>query len=251
MDQTLEYTAILLLAGGGTRIASVTEKPKCLLPIGDKTILEHHLDKWLTLGISRVRVVLGFEAHLIEDVLENYKDKLSIEKFFNPDYRTLGNTFSLSMALDNLHGPCLIFDGDLVYEEKILENFLMEREVDQFLVGVASLDDIECAKVLIDGDGNVRMTVDKRAITKDELDRFRFAGEAIGVIKLSQENTEALAHAARQFLAIPENRIKNWEHLMNEFLATHVVGTAPTASAQWIEIDTPEDYQRAREMFGQ
>lgn len=249
MDSKKEITAIVLLAGGGTRIASVTDRPKCLLEVAGKTILEHHLDQWSLVGLRKVRVVLGYEAHQIEKVLLRYEDRLEIEKFYNPDYKSLGNTYSLAMALNGLKTSSLIFDGDLVYHKDILQTFLDEKSPDQFLVGEASLDDIECAKVLIDENHWVRMTVDKRAVSTEELSRYSFAGEAIGIIKLSKENTLALSKAAEQFLEVPENRPKNWEHLMNEFLKAHQVGVAQTKNDQWIEIDTPEDYNRAQKMF--
>lgn len=243
------HTAILLAAGYGSRIAGLTDKPKCLLEIGGKTLLAHHLETWARLGISKVHLVLGYESTQVEAEAAKYRDHLEISTSYNNDYKTKGNTYSLWCGLKNTTGPILIFDADLLYEDSILSSFLNDPSENQVLVGAGSIDDIECAKVLINAHGEVIKTVDKRAISPEELAQFKFAGEALGILKFDEAGAHALLSEASDFLENPQNILLNWEHLLNVYLPKFHVTPHFTSSRQWIEIDTPEDFNQALEIF--
>lgn len=246
-----KYTAVLLAAGYGSRISDMTNRPKSLLKINELTLLEHNFENWKKVGIKHVHLVLGYEKELIEEVAKKYEKDFSIEYFFNEDYRKQGNTFSLYLGVKDLSGACLIFDADLVYDAEILVEFLKDEQGNQILVGAGELDDIESAKTMIDDSGMAKVMVDKRAVTAEELSQYQFAGEAIGILKFSPEQTVALAHRAQQFLAEERNIHLNWEHLLNQFLLENEVGTHLFKEGRWIEIDTPADFEKAQEIFEQ
>jgi NDP-sugar pyrophosphorylase family protein len=53
--------AVILAAGQGTRIRSVHgERPKCLIAVGDQTILDHQLEALSMAGVSEVAIVVGY-----------------------------------------------------------------------------------------------------------------------------------------------------------------------------------------------
>jgi len=62
--------AVVLAAGLGKRLATVTAKtPKVLVKIGEKTLIEHNLDKLRRLGINEVALVIGYKGELVKDVV--------------------------------------------------------------------------------------------------------------------------------------------------------------------------------------
>jgi choline kinase len=243
------WAALILAAGSGTRIHSLTEAPKSLLPIENETILERHVRIWKEAGIKQAVVVVGYKSEMIIDALEPYRHDLEIRFIRNDDYERLGNTYSLSVGLQQIDRNLVMFDADLVYDEQILIDFLADENRDQILIGEGALDDEECAKALLDEDGMVRMTIDKRHVTPDELKQFRFGGEAVGILKFSYESALKLKEKAGQFLSDEAHLGLNWEHLMNEFLAEHSMAAHKIQEGRWIEIDTPHDYHLARRMF--
>jgi len=243
------WAALILAAGSGSRIDSLTDAPKSLLPIGNETLLDRHVRIWKSAGITKAVVVVGYKAELIIAALEPYQQDLEIRFVTNDDYERLGNTYSLFVGLQQIDRNLAVFDADLVYDDQILIDFLADENRDQILVGEGVLEDEECAKALLDKDGMVRMTIDKRHVTTDELSRFRFGGEAVGILKFSCETALKLKEKASRFLAHEANRGLNWEHLMNEFLAEHPMAAHKIDAGRWIEIDTPHDYQRAKQMF--
>lgn len=243
------FSVIFLLAGYGKRIAEVTNKPKCLLKINDITIIERNLLFLKKNGIKNIIFVLGYKSHLIKKILQKYKKFFNFHFAYNKNYKKCGNTYSLFKGLKKSKNDTLIFDGDIIFSQKILISFLENKRKSSLLVGKGSLKNIECAKTLIDKKGFVRKTVDKRAVKKSELKAYKFIGEAVGIIKISNENRIKMTKHLSIFLKKKENLSLNWEHFMNEFLKKNDLRYSRTDNSQWIEIDTKQDYVEAITLF--
>jgi len=250
MDKVNKFHAVYLAAGYGSRISKMTNDPKCLLQINQESLLERSFRLWKDLGIKDVTLVLGYKESMIRNVAEKYMNDFTIRYQLNEDFEKQGNTFSLLLGVKGLDQPCLIFDADLIYDKEVLADFINQGSNSQILIGPSSLDDIECAKTLIDQKGFARMTVDKRAVTSEELAQYKFAGEAIGILKFSKEDTVKLCKKTEEFLSHSKNLNLNWEHMLNQFLLEEDVGIYKLTRGRSIEIDNPDDFQRAVEIFG-
>ena len=71
---------VILAAGRGTRMGN-TEVPKCLLKIGNITLIDHQLSCLKKLGINDVLVVTGFHHDMIRDHLGS-----GVEYIFNENF---------------------------------------------------------------------------------------------------------------------------------------------------------------------
>jgi len=59
--------AIILAAGRGSRLLPLTtDLPKCLLPIGNTTVLGMQLDTLYAHGIKTATVVTGFNSNMVK-----------------------------------------------------------------------------------------------------------------------------------------------------------------------------------------
>ncbi len=244
-----DYTAIFLLAGSGRRIAELTKDPKCLLKINNETIIERNLEIIRKLNIKHVILVLGFKKRLIIEKIKRYKNILDIKIVYNNEYIKKGNSYSLFQGLRNAKSKSLIFDGDLVFSKKILENFLRSDQKSSFLIGKTSIEDIECAKTLVDEFGFIRKTIDKRAVKKKELKQLKYVGEAIGIIKIENKIREKMVKDLKNFLKFKKNIKLNWEHFMNNFFELNDLEFTKTSGSRWVEIDTKGDYHKAIFLF--
>lgn len=244
-----QLTALILAAGYGSRISDVTTDPKSLLKIKDKALMDWHFEALKAVGIRNVVVVTGYKREVLEAYLAKFKMDFDIHFAINDDYRVKGNTYSFYYGLEKTQGDFLLFDADLIYDTKILKAFVEDTTANQILVGESSIDDIECAKTMIDKDGFVRMTIDKRAVTEEERARLSFAGEAIGILKFSSSYRDDMYNACKTFLADEKNISKNWEHVMNEFLLNHNMSIHQAVSDRWVEIDNKEDLEKAKRLF--
>ncbi|MDD4973760.1 MAG: phosphocholine cytidylyltransferase family protein [Bacteriovorax sp.] len=244
-----QLTALILAAGYGSRISDVTTDPKSLLKINEKSLMDWHFEALKEVGIRNVIVVTGYKRDVLEAYLAKFKLDFDIHFAINDDYRVKGNTYSFYYGLEKTHGDFLLFDADLIYDTKILKEFVNDKNSNQILVGESSIDDIESAKAMIDKDGFVRMTIDKRAVSEEERTNFSFAGEAIGILKFSKAYRDDMYQACKSFLAEEKNISKNWEHVMNEFLLNHDMSMHLAVSDRWVEIDNKEDLEKAKRLF--
>jgi choline kinase len=242
-------TALVLAAGYGSRIADITTDPKSLLKVCGKPLMEWHLQSLKKVGIKKLVVVTGYKKEMLEDYLDQFKTDFEISYAINEDYRIKGNTYSMLFGLEKVEAEFLLFDADLIYDTEILRSFVEDKTENQILVGEGSIDDIESAKAMVDKNGFVRMTIDKRAVSTDEREKFSFAGEAIGILKFSKQYRDDMYTACKSFLAKPENISKNWEHVMNEFLLTHDMSVQKCINNHWVEIDNKEDLEKAKGIF--
>jgi choline kinase len=245
-----ELTAVILAAGGGTRIAEITSAPKVLLRLGAASLLERHLCILRDLEVRRVLVVVGYQREKVIRAARPFSPDLDIQFVDNDDYTAMGNGYSFYLGIQRAPGSVLVFDGDVIYDPAILRRFQDSDAESAVLVGHGSLDDDECAKVLVDAQGLCRMTVDKRPVTDSELAIYRFVGECVGILRFGAEDRQALVDICRTFFADERHLLLNWEKILNQFLPRRQIPFHFEESERWTEVDTPEDYRRALELFG-
>ena len=78
---------VILAAGMAKRLRPLTDNcPKCLLKVGEKTLLQRTVDALLATGISELVVVTGYRAEMIRDFLTSHYPTLNIHFLHNADY---------------------------------------------------------------------------------------------------------------------------------------------------------------------
>ncbi|MBI2969504.1 MAG: phosphocholine cytidylyltransferase family protein, partial [Gammaproteobacteria bacterium] len=124
--QYRSYTrAILLSAGQGRRLLPLTEsRPKCLLEVAGKSIMEWQVDALLSAGIDEIVVVTGYRTDLVEAVLAQRYAGMPVRPAFNPFFDISDNLASCWMARDAMEGDFLLLNGDIVFEPPVLERVL-------------------------------------------------------------------------------------------------------------------------------
>ncbi len=111
--------AIILAAGQGTRLRPLTDhRPKCLVELADKSLLERQIDALHACGVTDLAVVAGYHAELI--------DALGVRVLRNPDFDTTNMTATLFCARECMEGAqdLIISYGDIVYEPRVLRALL-------------------------------------------------------------------------------------------------------------------------------
>ncbi|HWQ66246.1 MAG TPA: sugar phosphate nucleotidyltransferase [Methanospirillum sp.] len=105
----MSLQAVILAAGEGTRLRPLTQnKPKALLPVANRPILEHLVDTLMKCGIRDIIVVVGYRKeqvmrHLIRLPVEV---KVAIQK------EQIGTAHALLCARDLITGDVLVLPGD-------------------------------------------------------------------------------------------------------------------------------------------
>jgi len=110
---------VILAAGMAKRLRPLTDtKPKCLLKVGERTLLERTVRAMQQAGITEFVVVTGYRADQIVDFLETLNAKLPTPNFHylhNADYEHNNNIYSLWMAGEYVRGKeFLLMDSDIL-----------------------------------------------------------------------------------------------------------------------------------------
>ena len=232
----------ILAAGVGSRLGTLAEdKPKCLLKVAGKPILQHQLEALTAAGIDDVTVVAGYRASDVIDWLSanpGFRPRVIV----NEEYEFTSNMYSALLLREYLDGyPFLLCNGDVVYAPEIIERMASQSD-DAIAVDVGSFDD-ESMKVTVDDNG---------AITT--ISKTTRPGESYG---RSQDLYALQPQTGAQFFnecdrIITEESRNLWtEVALQVCFDSGLMRPRPIDSfgAPWVEIDTEDDLLRADRAF--
>ena len=109
---------VILMAGFGTRLRPQTlSRPKPLIRIADKMMIDHVLDIFPTLPDptnSEFIFIVGYLGEKIEDYMRSTHPDLKVHYVQQPEM--LGQSHAISLAADYLNGPMLVIYTDTLIE---------------------------------------------------------------------------------------------------------------------------------------
>ena len=239
---------VILAAGMAKRLRPLTDtKPKCLLEVGGRTLLERTVDAMQQAGISEFVVVTGYRGDMIRDYLSDLKPQFSNLKpqftfLHNADYEHNNNIYSLWMAGEKVRGKdFLLMDSDILCDPAAVV-CIARQEGSALAVNRHELGEEEM-KVVVDAD--MRITEISKTCSPEAA-----MGESVGIERITADYGEALFRELDQMI-LKEGLIdifyeRAFERLIPQGHTFKVVDTTDFFS---YEIDTPEDYERANELF--
>ena len=223
--------AILLAAGVGRRLG--VDQPKSMIEIGGRSLIGRHVEILEALGLEPL-VVTGFQA-------ERFAHWPTV---LNPEYRR-GSVLSFKAGLLALEAQgaigdegAVVLDADVLYDASILADvcglergFALDPRTDpgdeEMMLGVRG--------------GKVR------AMRRGHLEGFELQGEGVGFFKLDPPALPAVLECIEA--CDPDG---DYEAALDRFLALHGADYVLVGERPWIEIDFPEDVERAeREILPQ
>lgn len=239
-----ELNIIILAAGMGTRLHPYTEnRPKCLVELDGKSLLQHQLEIVRAYAEAKITIVGGYHS----EMLESFADCL----VRNERYDSTNMVYSLFCAEQHFSDSVIISYGDIVYSKHILEA-LAASTADISVVTDSNwhtywqqrfdnvLDDAETLKVNSHGD-----IIEIGAIPTQI---GEIEGQYIGLIKLSSEGIRQLTSTYDSLKRTSEYRGRSAEKLyVTDLLQAAIdmgfsVKSVPVSSP-WVEVDTVSDLQ--------
>ena len=228
---------IMLAAGVGKRMSAVTDViPKCLIKIGDKTLLERHLEIISLLGIKDIVFVVGHFKEKIKEVVEKDNNGFNIKYIENEQY-TKGSILSLWYARDELSDDVLIMDADVLYHDKLLRILAESENQNCFLLDKSSVYAGEEMMLFVKKDKVI-------GISKVQSYDCDFKGEGVGFFKLASNDCHKLKNILEEFEQAGKVNVE-YEDTLHELLSQCSAGFENVDDLPWIEIDFEEDIERA------
>lgn len=115
--------AIILAAGRGSRMKDLTDdRPKCLVELHGKTLLDRQLTALHCAGINEIGIVTGYKRELLTN--------RGLVEFYNPRWSETNMVSSLACAAEWLSTePCIVSYSDIFYEPDAVTS-LMSSQAD-------------------------------------------------------------------------------------------------------------------------
>jgi choline kinase len=227
-----------LSAGKGSRLLPLTaERPKCLIELSGKSLLEWQLDALQGAGIADIVVVTGFRDDLVDEVAAA---RLGVRTFFNPFYHVADNLGSVWMVRSEFDRDTLLLNGDTLIAPTLLERVLA-AEPGPIAVTVDEKEsyDSDDMKVLREGDRLLRIG--------KALEPGQYNAESIGLLAFRGEGPRQFADQVDRMMRWPDGTRRWYLRAIDELACTGTnVSTVSIRGEEWQEVDFPEDVEAAK-----
>jgi phosphoenolpyruvate phosphomutase len=235
--------AILLAASRGGELGELTEdRPKAMLSVKGKPLLERLIQYLKEQGVSQITTVRGYKKEAFSALPSSFID--------NDDFATTGELYSLSLAKKQLHGECVISYGDIMYRRYILRQLLDEKGEIVIVVDHSS------GSRPADYTGDFVLCSEKSLMTFDQeapqLKSIRLCkrkdwtgevhGEWIGLLKSNAAGTEKIRAAMAEMEKLPSFKQLKVPDLMNYLVEKGEKIRVLYISGHWLDIDNMKDY---------
>jgi choline kinase len=234
---------VILAAGMAKRLRPLTdERPKCLLTVGQRTLLQRTVDAMVAADINELVVVTGYRASMIRDFLTTHYPSLTIHFIDNPDYAHNNNIFSLWLTRPYTDGrEFLLMDSDILCDPAVLPAVL-SVEGSALALNRHELGEEEM-KIVADAEGRIT-EISKTCRPEDA------AGESVGIEHMTADYSTALFRELEQMIE-GEGLIDIFYERAFERLIPqgHTFRIVDTTSFFSIELDTPEDFANAQRLI--
>ena len=241
---------IILAAGEGKRLHPLTlDKPKCMVEIFGKRVLEWQLEIFKQFNINDITIVTGYMAEKI--------NLQSLTYFNNPDYSSNNMVETLFCAKDKLKGSVIVVYGDIIFEKDVLEK-LLESKDDCSVVVDKNWEDL--CKIRFDNplDDAESLMVDKKnyltSIGQKTIQQKEIQGQYIGLMKFQNDGLELIKNKYDEAKTISKNgknilnpNLDFEKSYMTDFLQylirNNVKLKAINIKNGWLELDSISDYK--------
>lgn len=240
--------AIILAAGMSSRMMELTDdKPKCMLEIGGKTLLQRQIEIFHQLGIDDVIIVRGWKSEKI-----NYT---GVRYVYNKNYRMNNILESLMVAKAFMNSAFIVSYSDILYKKEVVKR-LMESKADISVIVDTDWTKayenrfqhpiVEAEKVIV---GNNKVLKIGKTLNVNKT-----YGEFIGLAKFSKKGEEALKKEYNRVKKTPNKPFHEARSLEKAYLTDmiqelidkgHIVANV-AIQGMWKELDTREDFRKAQ-----
>ena len=138
----------MIMAGGrGKRLSPITDTvPKPMLPLGDKPIIEHNIDRLIGFGIQKIYISIKYLGEQIQEYFGDGSSK-GIEIIYITEDKPLGTAGALSLVNQFESDHILLMNSDLFTNVNLEEIYLdlIKKEADMAIASTEYKVDVPYA----------------------------------------------------------------------------------------------------------
>ncbi len=233
----------MLAAGVGSRLKRGDDAPpKILLEFGGESLLARHVALLRHVGIRELVLGVGHRADDIEAEIDRLDARDFVRTVTAPNYRrgAIQTLWALAGEFRQADEAVMLMDGDVLYDHRIATRMTEAAHAASFLID----------RHLEEGDDPVKLCVRDDQIVdfhKRPHDLGDWRAEWIGFLRFSPEAARALPACIEPYVDAGEPEVI-YEQPIRDLVVERLPGTfgyEDITGLPWIEIDFPEDLERA------
>ena len=243
--------ALILAAGQGTRLRPLTDdKPKCLVTLLGRSLLERQVDTLRESGISDIHIATGYRADQIEAL--GYATSINL-RFAETN---MVETLFSALAFIQQEGDLIIAYGDIVYQRNNLQALLSCNDEIALMIDARWRDlwklrlenPLEDAETLIMDRNGYVTELGKKPLGYDQIE-----GQYTGLIKIRSDKLEELVAF---YNLLDHSAIYDGNDFDNMYMTSFLQllidsgwkAKAVLVNNGWLEIDSVEDLSQYESM---
>lgn len=231
LNSILPLHAVIMAGGRGERLRPLTDHtPKPMLPLGNKPIIEHNIDRLISFGIEDVTISVRYLADMIIDYFGDGTSKAISIDYIMED-APLGTIGCLS-SIDNIKQETVLVINSDVFTSLDFEDFylnFLDSNADMAVASIPYSVDIPYAIMDLDDD---------RITSFREKPKNTYYANA-GIYLIKKQN----------LTLIPKNTFFNATDLMEIIIKNKGKLVHRPIAGYWIDIGQLDDYNKAKEII--
>lgn len=228
--EPLNLPVVIMAGGKGTRLKPITNiLPKPLIPLGEKTILEEIMDKFVCAGCNTFYLSVNYKAEMITYYFNNLHNENYQIEYFKED-KPLGTAGSMYLIKEKINTTFFVSNCDIIIDQDLHELYNYHKESNNAITIVSVLKHyyIPYGTIETGNNGVLKELIEKPKLT------FQINS---GMYLLEPEVLKAIPE--NQFLHITE-LIERIQHNGGK------VGVFPVSEGSWKDIGEWDEYLRNR-----
>ncbi len=227
-SQKLDVPVVIMAGGKGTRLDPFTRVlPKPLIPVGDKPVIDHIIDRFRVYGIGEFYLTIHHMAKIIRAYFEEKEPDYSVS--IVEEDKPRGTAGSLKLLAGKLNKPFFVSNCDIVIETDyaVLYRFHTQNNYDITLVASAKQFNIPYGICELNREGSLERI--------EEKPKYNFLINA-GMYVLNPAVLEL----------IPDNQLFHITHLIDRVKENGgQIGVYPVSEKAWIDVGQWAEYREA------
>ncbi len=216
----LNLPVVIMAGGKGTRLKPLTNViPKPLIPLGDKTIAEEIMNRFVDVGCSDFYLSVNYKAETIKHYFEQLKNNTYQLSYFQEE-KPLGTAGSLFLIKDKIDTTFFVSNCDIIIDEDYSEILKYHQENKNELTIVSALKhySIPYGTIKTGAKGGLTELIEKPELT-------------------FQINSGMYILEPHLLKEIPENNFFHITHLIENIMKRKgKVGVFPVSEGSWTDI---------------
>jgi len=155
--------AIILSAGEGSRMRPLTlTKPKTMLPVAGKPIIQYNIEALRENGIKDILLIVRYKQEIVKEYFGDGSDfGVNIEYKTQKDF--LGTANAISYGEDFIDDSFIVLNGDIILDTEIIGEIIKKYDdlKPDTLMVLTEVEDPSAFGVVEIEDGNIKNIVEK------------------------------------------------------------------------------------------